>query len=93
MQHADKIAVGQPADVFIVGRSARETPPLPGRVDYAAADRIVDTRTGRAAGIPFGAPPRAGEAVDVFVRTAERTALDYFIQPLRAQLRRAMREP
>jgi len=28
-----------------------------------------------------------------FVRTAERTALDYFIQPLRAQLRRAMREP
>ena len=108
VQYADKIAVGQPADVFIVGRAARETAPLPGRVDYVSADRIVDSRTGRAAfvvrvqvdvvaaraaGIPFGAPPRAGEAVEVFVRTAERTALDYFMQPLKAQLRRAMREP
>jgi hypothetical protein len=31
--------------------------------------------------------------VAVFVRIAERTALNYFMQPLKAQLRRAMREP
>jgi len=70
-----------------------------------AADRTLDRATNQAYYVALiEADPaslakagemrlQAGMPAEVFVRTDNRTALDYLLAPVTAYLRRAMREP
>ncbi len=76
-----------------------------GKVVYVSADRLVD----RASGTPYYtmhvdvAPEalktagdlrlQAGMPVEVFVKTSERTALQYLLDPITAFVGRSLREP
>lgn len=101
----DSLALGLEADVIFTAFSQRTTPKLLGSVAYFSADRFEDERSGEAyylarISIPEAEVARLGEGqilrpgmpADVMIKTGERTALDYLIQPLQDGVSRAWRE-
>lgn len=95
---------GLGADVRLTAYRQRGTPLVAGRVAYVSADALID----RQDSAPYylvhvvldaAALAQAGEvslrpgmAAEVFVRTRERSALDYLLEPLVAAARRSFRE-
>ncbi|MFG1477940.1 HlyD family type I secretion periplasmic adaptor subunit [Xanthobacter sp. V4C-4] len=100
----DQIAPGRPAHVRVRAFNQRATPELSGTVDRIAPDTSRDPQTGAvfyavrvavAAGELARLSPHtvaAGMQADVFVRTVDRTPLDYLVKPLRDQVAKAFRE-
>ena len=100
----EHLRIGQRADVIAIGLNARDTAPIQGEIRVISADKVTDHRTGLSyfrAEIALLADrnngtvlPRLGPGmpVEVIVRVAPRTALDYLIGPLRDSFRGAMRE-
>ena len=104
-EDVDHVRVGAPADVHLTAFKSRTTPTVAGMVTYVGADRLVD----RASGAPYyvlhvevtaealraagGIALKPGMPAEVFVRTGDRTALQYLLEPFTAFLRRALREP
>jgi HlyD family secretion protein len=100
----DQIALGRPALVKIHAFNQRTTPELSGQVSRIAADISRDQQTGAAfytirISIPASELARlgtnrvsAGMQADVFVRTEDRTPLEYIVKPLRDQIAKAFRE-
>ncbi len=100
----DQIALGQPAHIKLHASNQRTTPELGGTVSRISADTTRDQQTGATfytirVSIPAGeyarfAPQRvtAGMQADVFVRTEDRTPLQYVVKPLRDQIAKAFRE-
>lgn len=104
VQDIDEVQMGSVAEVRLPGLVYRNTPLLTGQVKYISADRLVDESSGapyyalhvevdrasltRLAG--FNLFP--GMPAEVYVTTSQRTALQYWLAPLRAVLRRTMRE-
>ncbi len=99
------VKAGGPADVRLTAFKARTTPVVPGQVIYVSADRLNDPTT-RAAyylahvKIPHQALKdagnlqlQAGMPAEVFVRTQERTPLEYLLDPLSGFVQRSFREP
>jgi HlyD family type I secretion membrane fusion protein len=95
---------GSEADIRLTAYQSRTTPLVPGTVTYVSGDRLVDQQTGHPYYIVHVNVPekalaasslrlQAGMPAEVFVRTDNRTALDYLLAPVTAYLRRAMREP
>jgi epimerase transport system membrane fusion protein len=96
---------GAQADVRLTAYKQRTTPLVQGEVTYVSGDRLVDTQTGEpyyvvnihvpARGLEEAGNLRlqAGMPAEVFIRTDERTTLDYLLAPVTSYLRRAMREP
>jgi len=96
---------GSPADVRLTAYKYRTTPLVHGTVTYVSPDRLTDTQTGNSfyvvhVNVPPGALAQAGDLkmqagmpAEVFIRTDERTTVDYLLAPVTAYLRRAMREP
>jgi HlyD family type I secretion membrane fusion protein len=95
---------GFEADVRLTAYKQRTTPTVQGTVTYVSGDRLVDSQNGA----PFytvhiDVPAekltesrlrlQAGMPAEVFIRTDERTTLDYLLAPVTSYLRRAMREP
>ena len=95
---------GSHADVRLTAYPQRSAPLVAGAVRYVSADRLVEPQTG----IPHyiahievpahklleaGLRLQAGMPAEVFVRTDDRTALDYLAAPVTSYFRRAMREP
>jgi len=102
----DSISLGQPADVRLSAYSARSTPLIAGTVSYVSADRLVDERSGAAYYLTYIDLDResladAGESIElypgmpaeVFIKTGDRTALDYLLAPVTNNLRRSARQP
>lgn len=99
------VNVGSVADVRLTAFKSRLTPVVEGKVVYVSADRLVD----RASGTPYytmhvDVVPealktagdlrlQAGMPVEVFVKTSERTALQYMLDPVIAFVGRSLREP
>ena len=99
------VHAGSIADVRLTAFKSRLTPVVEGKVVYVSADRLVD----RASGTPYYtmhvdvAPEalktagdlrlQAGMPVEVFVKTSERTALQYLLDPVIAFVGRSLREP
>jgi hypothetical protein len=93
------------ADIRLTTYKARETPLVQGEVSYVAGDRMVDAQTGAPYYVvQVAVPPdalaaaghlklQAGMPAEVYIRTDERSALDYLLAPVTAFLRRSMREP
>lgn len=101
---ATDVAVGQAASVRLLGARQRHTGMLPGRVASISADALADPRSGAeyfAVQVelePRSIPPevrhvvRPGGAAEVYLRTSERTALEFLIEPLTAGMARSFRE-
>jgi HlyD family type I secretion membrane fusion protein len=99
----DVVYPAMPAQVRLTAFNARTTPMLSGTVTSVSADRMIDQVTGipyftarvvlDADDIDFDLKRlKAGMQAEVFLVTAERTALDYLIEPLVRRFARAGRE-
>ena len=95
---------GSEADIRLTAYQSRTTPLVAGSVTYVSGDRLVDPQTGHPYYIVNIDVPeyalaaaslrlQAGMPAEVFIRTDERSALDYLLAPVTTFLRRAMREP
>lgn len=100
----DDVVAGQAADVNMIGFKQRTTPVLRGRVARVSADALSDQRSGEMFYIADVRVPRAelarigdhriqpGMPTEVMIRTGERTAIAYLMQPIRDSMNRAWRE-
>lgn len=101
----DDVHFGQAAEIRLSAYKRRSTPLVAGKVIYVSADRLTD-RTGERsfylARIEVDRKSLAeagdlemfpGMPAEVFIRTDERTALDYLLAPVTQSMRRGFREP
>jgi HlyD family type I secretion membrane fusion protein len=103
-QDADDVYVGQPAKVSLGAYKQRRLPMITGEVTNMSADRLVDEKSGQTYFIASVSVDRAvlrqypdvrvvpGMPVEVAIETGTQTPLDYFVDPIRAVLRRGMKE-
>jgi len=99
----DKVHAGLPVDLLFTAFDTSTTPRLLGEVEQVSADRLEDEqnrtpyysvriRVGadELARLKLGDQPlRAGMPVEVFVRTGERSLLNYLFKPLIDRMRTA----
>ena len=103
-QHIDQIRLGQPATLRFTTFDQRTTPEVFATVANVSADVFVNDRTG-ASYYTAELRPNAGELdklegleilpgmpVEAFIKTQDRTPLDYLIKPLANYFNRAFRE-
>jgi HlyD family type I secretion membrane fusion protein len=99
----DELAKGQATEVRFPGFKQRTTPSLSGTVAHVAADAVTDPRTGEAyytavVSIPHSEIERLGHQLqpgmpaEVLIKTGNRSAIAYFVQPLTDGMNRALRE-
>lgn len=102
----DKVHAGLPVDFIFSAFNANTTPHIPGEVTNVAADRLVDERTGmpyyklQARVTPEGLKEinrlklqvRPGMPADMFVKTGERTMMNYLFRPIFDRMKSAMKE-
>jgi HlyD family secretion protein len=101
----DIVAAGLPAQIVLPAFKQRHLPRIEGRVRRVSADALVDPHTGERyfearievdpAQVAALEPPVAltpGMPAEVYITIAERTVLDYLLQPVFDSLRRAFRE-
>lgn len=100
----DQLSVGQGARLRFSAFNSRATEELAGHIIHVAADTTTDAKSGQtyySTRIALADEARAklgdlklipGMPVEVFVATADRTALDYLAKPFLDQLARAFRE-
>jgi HlyD family secretion protein len=103
-QDIDQVHVGQGARLAFAALDQRETPQVDGTVTYLAADRAENERTGEVyylarldiSDVPLqGFDPAqigAGQPVEVFITTGERTFIEYLLEPIAHTVTRSMRE-
>lgn len=101
----DKVKPGLSVDVLFTALNQVSTPRIEGKVIWVSADVLFDAKQN----LPYfkalvEVTPegmvklkkneiRAGMAAEVFVRTGERTAMNYFLKPLIDRLHSALSEP
>jgi protease secretion system membrane fusion protein len=101
----DKVKPGLDVDILFPAFNQATTPHVPGRVVQVSADVLVEPKQG----VPYfkavvEVTPdgmkqlrqhqiRAGMPAEVFVRTGERTLLNYLLKPLLDRMRGALTEP
>jgi protease secretion system membrane fusion protein len=102
----DKVHVGLPAELMFSAFNANRTPHIPGTVIQVAADRSIDEHSGqpyykvRARVTPEGAkmiashklPIQSGMPVELFVKTGERTMMNYLLKPVLDRAKSSMTE-
>jgi protease secretion system membrane fusion protein len=101
----DKVKTNLSVDILFTAFNQITTPKIPGKVVHVSADVLSDPKQNQPffkATIEVTAEGlvklqknevRAGMPVEVFVRTGERTALNYFMKPLLSRLGSALNEP
>jgi epimerase transport system membrane fusion protein len=99
------VRAGGDADVRLTAFKARSTPVVTGKVIYVSADRLTDAAThvtfylARVKLMPEALKAagdlqlQAGMPAEVFIRTAERTPLQYLLEPVSGFMQRSFREP
>lgn len=100
----DEVRLGQAARLTFAALDHSTVPQVPGEVFLVSADRLENQRTGEAYYIaklkisnePIGGfdPTQigAGQPVEVFITTGERTFLTYLTDPITKSFKRGMRE-
>lgn len=99
----DSIRLGAETRVRLTAFNARLLPPLGAKVNYVAADQLIDDKTGMAyflvrAEIPpesladYKVTLHAGMAAEVLIVNGSRRAVDYLFQPFTDSFNRAFRE-
>ena len=102
----DKVRPGLAVDVLFTAFNQASTPHIPGRVLQVSADVLSEPRQNNqpyykvtVEVTPQGMAKlkaheiRAGMQAEVFIRTGERTAMNYFLKPLLDRSNRALTEP
>jgi len=103
-EDVNHVRQGTEADIRLTAYQSRTTPLVAGAVMYVSGDRLVDQQSGQPYYIVHIDVPekslaassqklQAGMPAEVFIRTDNRSALDYLLAPMTSYLRRAMREP
>lgn len=100
----DKVHPGLPVDLIFSAFNQNKTPNIPGEVLQVSADRLTDERTDepyyqlKAKVTPEGMAllthhqVRAGMPVDIFVKTGERSLMNYLFKPILDRLHASMSE-
>ena len=100
----DKVHVDLPVNLMFTAFNQNKTPHIPGVVTQVSADRFVDDKTGEAyykvvtKVLPEGAALianlqiRPGMPVQMFVKTGERTMMNYLLRPILDHLKLSMTE-
>jgi protease secretion system membrane fusion protein len=102
----DRVHPGLKTDLIFSAFNANRTPHIEGEVEQVAADRTVDERTGmpfykvRVKVTPRGAQMvaehklaiRPGMPVELFVKTGERTMMNYLLKPVMDRARSSLAE-
>lgn len=103
-QEINDVHVGQQTDLRFSAANSRTTPEIQGEVLNVSADVSQETRTGASYySIRVGVSPDQlarlgtvkpvpGMPVEVFLKTRERTAFGYLVEPLAEQMSRSFRE-
>ncbi|WP_457936120.1 HlyD family type I secretion periplasmic adaptor subunit [Mesorhizobium sp. 10J20-29] len=103
-QDIDAVKVGQEATLRLTALNARTTPQVAAAVSYISADRFVDPNTREpyytarlriAQDLPAEIAPgqiQPGMPVEVFIKTGERTFLEYLVRPVQDSFAKAFRE-
>ena len=90
----DKIHVDLPVDLIFSALNQKKTPNIPGTVTQVSADRLVDANSGfpfysiKAKVTPEGMKQlsneqiRAGMPVEIFIKTGERSLMNYLFKPI-----------
>lgn len=101
----DKVRPGLEVDILFPAFQQSTTPHIPGRVLQVSADVLAEPKQGaqyfkavvevtpEGMGQLRDLKIRAGMPAEVFVRTGERTLLNYLVKPLTDRLNRALTEP
>lgn len=101
----NNVREGAEADVRLTSFKQRLVPVVAGKVSYVSADRLTERQTGApyyAAYVRIDPAAlqeagnlhlQAGMPAEVYVRTVDRTALMYLLDPVTGYIRKAMREP
>jgi membrane fusion protein, epimerase transport system len=105
VEDIDEVKVGSVADVQLLAYKRRTTPKVEGKVTYVSGDSLTDP--GPSANTYYLAhieldpkslaeignlPLTPGMPADAFIKTRERTMLQYLLEPITDTLRRAFRE-
>jgi protease secretion system membrane fusion protein len=100
----DKVNPNLPVELIFSAFNQNTTPRVPGIVTHVSADRLLDEKTGqpyynvKAKVAPEGMKMvaglqiRPGMPVDLFVRTGERTMMNYLLKPVLDHTRLSLRE-
>lgn len=100
----DKVHTGLEVELIFSAFNRNTTPHIPGIVTMISADRLVDEHSGapyykmKAAVTPEGMKliehlqVRPGMPVDLFIRTGERTLLNYLLKPLVDHMKASLTE-
>lgn len=100
----DKIHSGLKVELIFSAFNQNTTPRIPGIVTHVSADRMTDERTGtpyykmKAEVAPEGAKKiaslqvRPGMPVELFVKTGERTMMNYLLKPVLDRLKTSLTE-
>lgn len=98
----DKVHADLPVDLIFSAFNQKIVPRIPGTVTHVSADRLVDERTGfpyysvKVNVTPEGMEKltnqqiRPGMPVEIFIKTGERSLMNYLFKPLIVQLRTAL---
>ena len=100
----DEVAEGMPADVRLTSAARRSRMPIEGVVTDLSPDRVIDRQTGSAfyeARVEFAPAADGSEearemmvgmGADVFIRTGERSAMQYLLAPISRKFELGLRE-
>lgn len=100
----DRVRIDLDTGVRFSAFDHRSTPELSGKVSYVSADAIEDQKTGQVFFVTKINVPESelirldnqkvqpGMLADVFVRTGERTFLNYLLHPIASSFQKAWRE-
>jgi protease secretion system membrane fusion protein len=102
----DKVHAGLPVDLIFSAFNTNTTPHIPGKIILVSADRTVDEKSGnafykvRAKVSPEGLKLihqkkmdiQPGMPVEMFVKTGERTMMNYLLKPIKDRAHSALSE-
>lgn len=100
----DKVQVDLPVNLMFTAFNQNKTPHIPGVVSTVSADRFVDEKSGmpyykviakvspEGAKLAYNLKIRPGMPVDMFIKTGERTMMNYLLKPITDHLKLSMSE-
>ncbi|MGO4705591.1 HlyD family type I secretion periplasmic adaptor subunit [Microvirga sp. 2MCAF38] len=107
-QDIENVRIGQKAVIRLTAFKQRITPMVAGEVVYVSADALPDEKSGQMSRSDVyvarvtpdptevskihGFAPTPGMPAEVYIKTAERTFIEYLLQPIKDSMSRAFRE-
>ena len=100
----DKVYPGLPVSLIFTAFNQNKTPHIPGEIVNVSADRFIDEKTGQpyykvtskvapeGVKMTYNLKIRPGMPVDMFIKTGERTMMNYLLKPIFDHLKLSMSE-